>query len=47
MQIKIGKGLILKRKIPEGFIITDKNIEKIYKNLIKNREICYKSRREK
>ncbi len=38
MQIKIGKGLILKQGLPKGFIITDRNIAKIYSSLINKRE---------
>jgi len=33
-EIKIKKGLIIENRIPEGFIVTDSNIAKIYKKLL-------------
>jgi 3-dehydroquinate synthase len=36
--MQIEKGIVLNKAIPEGFIITDENIAKIYPDLIKNND---------
>lgn len=37
MNIEVRKGLIIKNSIPEGFVITDKNISDRYNSLISNK----------
>lgn len=36
-EIKIEKGLIIDKSLPEGFIITDTNVNKLYGNLVKGK----------
>ena len=40
-KIEVEKGIIKKRGLPEGFVITDRNIFERYKNLIKDKKLCF------